>query len=264
MVYWSMHRYVVFNWKLNPSSRDEAEKLMQTTIKASQGVQLTTVVACPPLQYVFGFGLDVSRSVHMGLGAQDCFWEDAGAYTGEVSPLALKQSGISYVILGHSERPLAGETDEMVSKKITKALESGLTPIVCFGEDAQTHERGPRAVEKSLAGQLEARLGKLALLPLHQRMRVIATYEPVWAISGHSGNIADAPSDSRDRIGWVKTAVQRICNLEQSLEVLYGGSVNANNIKAFCQEPIIDGFLVGHASLNPAEVRTIIETAEAY
>ncbi len=259
-----MHRYTVFNWKLNPSSREEADRLMQAVVKAAQNVQQTTVVACPPFQYLFRFADAINRSVRMGLGAQNCFWEEAGAFTGEVSPLALKQAGVSYVIVGHSERPLTGETDEMVSKKIIKALESGLTPIVCFGEDKETHEKGSRAVEKFLTAQMESRFAKLASLPLHQRMRVIATYEPVWAISGHSGNVADAPSDSRDRIGWVKTTVQRICNLEQPLEVLYGGSVNAKNVDAFCQEPIIDGFLVGHASLNPAEVRTIIETAEAH
>ena len=259
-----MHRYVVFNWKLNPPSRDEADKLIQATIKASQNVQQTTVVACPPFQYLFRFADTINRSVRMGLGAQNCFWEDAGAYTGAISPLALKQAGVSYVIVGHSERPQTGETDEMVSKKIVKALESGLTPIVCFGESLETHEKGSHVVEKFLTGQLEARFGKLAALPLHQRMRVIATYEPIWAISGHSGNVADAPSDSRDRIGWMKTAIQRICNLEQPPEILYGGSVNAKNAEAFCQEPIIDGFLVGHASLNPAEVRTIIETAEAH
>ncbi len=256
------YRFVIFNWKLNPGSSEEADRLMRDTEKAVQGVERATVVACPPFQYLFDFVNRKSKIVHLSLGAQDCFWESGGAHTGEISPVALKQTGISYVIVGHSERALAGETDEMVAKKIVAACEAGLVPVVCVGENAAVHAKGSRAVEKFLAGQLAARLERARAVAHHYKQRMILVYEPIWAISTHSGNVSDAPEDAAAGIAWMKREAQKLLALDVSLPVLYGGSVNGANCEALAARREIDGFLVGHASLNPKEVRTIVAAAD--
>ncbi len=260
-----MHRFLILNWKLNPPTHAEAQRLLRDTVHAAKRVKQTTVVVCPPFQYLFGFvcrqSSVVSRqSIHFG--AQDCFWESSGSYTGEISPLSLHQAGMRYVILGHSERVRAcGETDEMIGKKIIAALQAGLRPIVCVGEDEHAHIRGKRASMLFVTKQLHNRLYQCSNLSSAMLAHIIVVYEPSWAISTVSGNVADDPTDAATMIGHIKDQFKKM-GLSSLHEVLYGGSVHAGNIEPLAAHAAINGFLVGHASLYAREIRTMLAACE--
>ncbi len=254
---------LAFNWKLNPQTRKQAESLFDFYVKTGSKTK-NQVVVCPPFEYLFDFSRDQKSGVrHLSLGAQDCFWEDLGPFTGTVSALNLKLSGIDYVILGHSERRFhLAETDAMVNKKVLHAIGSGLKPILCFGETLGVHEKGEAAVKQFIKKQLLGDLKGLNSFSLPQRSNVVFVYEPVWAISSNSGNIADRPSDAAKVIKFIKESLIVDYGLQVS-KVLYGGSVNNKNIEGFLAHEIIDGFLVGRASLDKGEIKKIIEECDA-
>jgi len=273
-----MHRFLILNWKLNPATYKKAQQLLRDTARAclrrqaAKKIKQTTVVACPPFQYLCSFIYHQSSVIShqssvisyqfLQFGAQDCFWESNGSYTGEVSPLSLHQAGIRYVILGHSERTRAyGETDEMIGKKIIAALQAGLRPIVCVGEDKHTHIRGKRASMLFVTKQLHNRLYQCSKFSNVMLAHIIVVYEPSWAISTVSGNVSDDPADAAAMIGYIKDQVSHM-GLSSIHEVLYGGSVHAGNIEQLAAYTIIDGFLVGHASLYPREIQTMIAVCE--
>lgn len=253
---------LVFNWKLNPQTKKQAESLFDFYIKIS-GKSQNQVVVCPPFEYLFGFSCQSSVvSRHVSLGAQDCFWENLGPFTGTVSALNLKLSKIDYVILGHSERRLhLGETGTMVNKKVLNAIGSGLKPVLCFGEALGVHEKGEDAVKKFIKKQIRDNLKGLDSFSLSQRSNIIFVYEPVWAISSNSGNVADNPSDAAEVVKFIKELLIMDYKLQMP-KVLYGGSVNSKNINGFLARSEIDGFLVGRASLDKGEIKKTIELCE--
>ena len=196
--------------------------------------------------------LDADR-IPIALGAQDCFWEEKGAFTGEVSPLMLAKLAVTYVIVGHSERrQLFGETDEMVNKKAKAVLAAGMTPIVCVGETLDEREAG--GTEDKVRGQVRA---GLAGLPADQVAGLVLAYEPIWAIG--TGRNA-TPGDAQATIAAVRDEIakQHGSAAAASVRIQYGGSVKPTNIAELMDQADIDGALVGGASLDPDEYARIV------
>lgn len=256
-------KILAFNWKLNPQTKKQAESLFDFYIKIS-GKSQNQVVVCPPFEYLFDFGRQPSAvSRYVSLGAQDCFWENLGSFTGTVSALNLKLSGVDYVILGHSERRLhLAETDAMVNKKVLNAIGSGLKPVLCLGETRLIHEKGEDATRKFIKKQIRGSLGGLNSFSLSQRSNIIFVYEPIWAISSNSGNVADSPDDAAKVVRFIKELLAADYGLRAS-RVLYGGSVNSKNIIGFLAHSEIDGFLIGRASLDKEEIKKMIQECDA-
>lgn len=260
-----MKPLVVANWKMNPQTAKEAALLFRTVAKGIHGVKNVDVVIAPPFVYLSSFSIQPVRvsagghsafSIH--LAAQDCFWEERGAYTGEISPVMLKALGVTHVILGHSERRAhLGETDEMVNKKIKAALHAGLKPIVCVGERERERENEIPAsvgeqVKKALAG-----------LKRGEFKNGIIAYEPVWAIGTGT---ADTPESVMRAALYIRKIVRDMFGRvsAKSLRVIYGGSVSAKNAASFLSRDIrgMEGLLVGVASLDADEFVRIVMSVE--
>jgi triosephosphate isomerase len=245
-----MKKLVIANFKMNPVTVAEASYLAQIygeRVKELEGVEF---VAAPPFIFlpdVFKRGIVVA--------AQDCFYEDAGAYTGEISPLALKNFGAQYVIIGHSERRKMGETDEIINKKLQAVWRNGLIPILCVGETQAEKETGQK--ETVLKKQISQALGNLALEIINSQL--VIAYEPVWAIG--TGLACDPDGASKTMEFILAEAKKIITNVE--ITMIYGGSVDANNIKGFLEKPNISGALVGGASLKKEEFVKILEIANS-
>lgn len=243
------------NWKMHKTVA-EAKKLAQEVRDAVAGIKGVDVVLCPPFTALSAVKEALANS-NVGLGAQNIYWEEQGAFTGEVSPLMLKEL-CGYVIIGHSERrQFFGETDEGVNKKIKAALAHGLTPIVCVGENLEQNEAGETA--SFVGGQVKA---AFAGLPAADAAKIIVAYEPIWAIG--TGKNAD-PSTANRIIGLsIRGALAEIYSEEvaQQIRVQYGGSVKPDNIAGFMAQPDIDGALVGGASLKLENFLPLIEAAQ--
>jgi len=248
-------KIIVGNWKMNPRTLKEAENLFAKVSKALPRVKNTEVVVCPPYLYLEKLK-KLSRKIV--LGAQDAFWEEVGAFTGEVSGEMLYHLGVRYVILGHSERRELGETDGFVNKKIKSALGAGLVPILCVGEkerDANHEYFGAvkSQVEKCLKGVSKNLISK-----------IIIAYEPVWAISSTSGRRDATPADSREMVIFIRKTLSDLSSPEIAGEtrVIYGGSANQRDAKDFLENGGVDGLLPGRASLDPEEFAKIVKIAE--
>ncbi|HEY8392228.1 MAG TPA: triose-phosphate isomerase [Capillibacterium sp.] len=230
------------NWKMYKTHL-EAEDLV-TALKGKKLPAGVEVVLCPPFTALATVAKALAGT-EIGLGAQDIFWEEEGAYTGEVSPGMLKALGCTYVIIGHSERrQYFGETDETVNKKVKAALRHGLKPIICVGESLAQREAGE--TDRFVAGQVEKALAGLNPEAIPQ---IVIAYEPIWAIgTGRSATGADA----NQVIGLIRRTIARAFSeeLAQQVRIQYGGSVKPENIKEFMAQPEIDGALVGGASLK--------------
>jgi triosephosphate isomerase (TIM) len=200
--------------------------------------------------------LDADR-IPISLGAQDCHWEEKGAFTGEVSPVMLAKLAVTYVIVGHSERrQLFGETDETVNKKARAVLAHGMTPIVCVGETLEEREAGQ--TEPKVRGQVEAGLKGIGA---EQAAGLVIAYEPIWAIgTGRNATPADAQATIaaiRDEVG-----KQHGAGAKGSIRIQYGGSVKPTNIAELMAEPDVDGALVGGASLDAGQFAQICRYRE--
>jgi triosephosphate isomerase len=194
-----------------------------------------------------------SDKIPIALGAQDCHWEDKGAFTGEVSPPMLAKLNASYVIVGHSERrQLFGETDEDVNRKVKAVIAHEMTPIMCVGETLEEREAGS-AVDKC-GGQVEA---GLAGVSREQAGALVIAYEPIWAIG--TGRTA-TPGDAQEIIATIRAKVTATHGdaAASSVRIQYGGSVKGGNAAELMAEPDIDGALVGGASLDPDEFARIV------
>ena len=265
-----MPKLIIANWKSNPRTSREAIRLAQESVKGAP--KNVAVVLCPPLAFLEPLSRLLkakSYTLNASLGSQDLFWQPDGPYTGEVSWEQLKKLGVSYAILGHSERRrLVGETDEMVNKKVIAALENGITPILCVGESWEVHKKGPAATKKFVATQLKKDLDGVYTLKAISH-KLVMTYEPVWAISTSRGakgkNNADTPANAAAMIRFIKSLLAKTFQASsfklQDASFIYGGSVNPKNAKGFLAEGDIEGALVGGASLKPAEFRAILKTA---
>lgn len=231
------------NWKMYKTAA-EAGALVDGLKKNLAGYGGVEIALCPPLTALAAVA-EASAGTPFQLGAQNLFWEDEGAYTGEVSGPMLKDLGCCYVIIGHSERrQYFGETDEQVNKKVKAAFKHGLKPILCVGETLTQREAGE--TENLVKSQVEKALSGVTA---EEAERIVIAYEPIWAIgTGRSSSGADAGRVA----GLIRRTLAALYNPEQAekIRILYGGSVKPGNIKEFMAEPEIDGALVGGASLE--------------
>jgi triosephosphate isomerase (TIM) len=235
------------NWKMNPATRAEATALAGA-VKAGVGVSTSVRVAlCPPAVFL-GAVDEILAGTPIGLGAQNMYWEPAGAFTGEISGAMLVDAGCTHVILGHSERRHGlSETDAQVNAKLKAALAAGLISIVCIGETKE--ERLAEQTEAVLLAQLT---GSLAGIAPEQMAGTVLAYEPVWAIgTGLTATPEQAQAAHRFIRGWL--ARQYGEATADRVVVQYGGSVKPDNAAELLGCPDIDGALVGGASLKAAD-----------
>ena len=232
---------LVGNWKMNPTSKQEAQELAQAVEQGITNASGVQVVVCPPALYV---DVVLQNARNFAVGAQNCFHEAQGAFTGETSPIMLEEMGCEYIILGHAERRELGETNELINKKLKFVLEkTNLRPIVAVGSKQrdEVDELLKQQIEKAFEGVSSAKAKS-----------VILAYEPVWAIG--TGDVPSANEVMSVRI-FIQKILQAMYNapVAHSIPLLYGGSTNAQNCAEFIQNAHTDGLLVGGASLKPAE-----------
>ena len=204
----------------------------------------TEVVFCPPFVSLL-LAVEATKGTNIKIGAQNMYYEESGAYTGEVSPAMVRESGCEYVILGHSERRgYFGETDEIVNKKVLKAYEHDLKPIICVGETLEQRDQG---ITVDLV-RMQVKIALQGVSPENAKKAVIA-YEPIWAIG--TGRTATSVQ-AEEVCGAIRQVVNEIYGQEvaDEIRVQYGGSVNAGNAAELFAMPNIDGGLVGGASLK--------------
>jgi len=241
------------NWKMN-TNLTEARNLVRAMLGQLDGVANVEKVVCPPFISLSAIK-ELIKGTSVELGAQNMYFEDKGAYTGEISPLMLVDL-CDFVIIGHSERRQHfTETDEIVNKKVKKALDVGLRPILCVGESLEDNEAG--RTEKVITEQVQA-----ALAGVSSSSRLAIAYEPIWAIG--TGRAATSKQASAT-ISIIRSTVVSLWENEtaQAVRILYGGSVTGSNIAEFIAEPEIDGALVGGASLKANEFVSIISQTAA-
>jgi triosephosphate isomerase len=244
------------NWKLNPTASEEAVALAGEVKKGLGPATDVHVALCPP--FVFLSRIDpVLEGSPIGLGAQDMFWETAGAFTGEVSGPMLVDIGCTHVILGHSERRHGmGETSADVNKKLKAALDSKLIPIVCIGETKEE-----RLAERTEAVLLEQLTGSLAGLEPAQMAGTVLAYEPVWAIGT---GLTATPEQAQSAHAFIRSWLGQTCGEATAARVVvqYGGSVKPDNARELLNCPDIDGALVGGASLKASDFLAIIRAGQ--
>ena len=241
------------NWKMH-TTPSEGAALARALAAAELPHDRVDVVLCPPALGVAAVSEAVAGGP-IGVGVQNVHWQDAGAFTGEISPAML--SGIaSHALVGHSERrALFGETDEMVNRKVRAVLAHGLTPIVCVGESLE--QRDATLTQSVVSRQISRALE--GLRP-GQAATVVVAYEPVWAIgTGRSAT----PAHAAEAIQWIRAQVECQFGPEaaHAVRIQYGGSVNRANCAALLDHPEIDGALVGGASLDAAEFAAVVRAA---
>jgi triosephosphate isomerase len=243
------------NWKLN-CSRKEARELASAIVDGSKDVRDREILLAPPYT-----ALDVVRdalgSSSVALGAQDVYWEDAGAFTGEVSAPMLADAGCSHVIIGHSERRQHfGDTDYTVARKVAAAAKAGLSPVVCVGETLEQREDGAtmRVIERQVTGGL-------CELPADAFGRLVVAYEPVWAIG--TGRTA-TPAQAEEVHAYIRELLRTVTNpaTAERTRILYGGSVKPDNVDELMACPNVDGALVGGASLKAKDFLRIVHFQE--
>lgn len=243
------------NWKMNKTITDAlafAGAFVPQMLEVTGGSLWPEIVVCPPFTAIPSLSAALS-SYPVKVGAQDLYWMEKGAFTGEISPAMLKDAGCAYVIVGHSERRhLMGETDDDVQKKVRAALDFGLRPILCVGETLEQRESG----EALSVVEAMTRRG-LAALRTDEVQEAVIAYEPVWAIG--TGKEAK-PEDAREVIVRIRTTIDSLFGEGSggTVRVLYGGSVKSGNLRSFIAQREIDGALVGGASLDPTEFTKMV------
>lgn len=246
-------KIIAGNWKMNmvPS---EAVKLVETLKPLVQNDDVDVVYCVPAIDLVPVVNAVKGSNVHVG--AENLYFEDKGAYTGEISADMLVDAGVEYVIMGHSERRgYFHETDEDINKKLLKALEKGLKPIVCCGESLEQREQG--ITEDWIRMQIKIAFQGVSA---DQAKGVVIAYEPIWAIgTGKTATSAQAEEVCkaiRETIGEIYDT-----DTAEAIRIQYGGSMNAGNCKELLAQPDIDGGLIGGASLKPEQFVEIVNAA---
>lgn len=248
-----MKKLIIANWKMNPQTLEQARVLVSTLEHRMHRIAVSTdVVICPPFTYL----APLSHYSHLSvMGAQNVSWAQEGAFTGEISAMMLKNWKVKYVILGHSERRLyLGETDSMVNAKVIAALNGGITPVVCLGgeEDAIKSEMKTLVTKQFL--HVTKGLDKKHL------EKIIFVYEPVWAISTMKNSKPATGDHAVELVSHIRGLLAKRITKERAanLRVLYGGTVNKDNVHEFAKYPEVDGALVGAASLDQENFWTVI------
>lgn len=246
---------MVGNWKMNANHLEAIQMVQKLFYRLDlEDYDRADVVVAPPFTSLRSLQILIETDhMRIGLGAQNVHWQESGAFTGEVSAPMLKKLDVGHVIVGHSERrEHFGETDAIVGKKLKAVLAAEMTPILCVGETLEQREAGE--AETVVTSQVTAALKGVDPLDVSG---VVIAYEPIWAIG--TGRTA-LPDDAGLIAGIIRETVLNVSNSEvaSNTNVLYGGSVNAGNIKDFMAKEHIDGALVGGASLDPDQFATIV------
>lgn len=244
------------NWKMNPITSKDAEKLFSKVAKNIAKIKKTEVVVAPPLVYIEKLKKLAKKIV---LGAQNISTEEAGAFTGEVSPVMLENMGVKYVIVGHSERRAMGETNLLVNKKIKNALGAGLLPVLCVGENERNENHEYFNFVKVQLAECLAGVSKNLF------SKIIVAYEPVWAISTTVNRHDATAHDSLEMAIFIRKVLSDLSNvsLASGMRILYGGSVNEKDAGEFLEHGGVDGLLVGRASLTAQKFIDIVNICEA-
>jgi triosephosphate isomerase (TIM) len=247
--------FLAANWKMNKTIA-EAEAYIQALLPRVGAVDFAEVVICPPYTALQAM-VDSARGSSVQVYAQNMHEADSGAFTGEVSAPMLTEIDVQGVILGHSERrQYFNETDRALQQKVPRALEAGLTPILCVGETEEERERGE--TERKLRHQVQEALDKV---PQERLADVVVAYEPIWAIG--TGRVA-TPEQAQEAIAFVRALVaDRDKPAGDAVRILYGGSMKPEGAPELLALPDVDGGLVGGASLDPASFAAIVEAAQA-
>ncbi|MDO8676152.1 MAG: triose-phosphate isomerase [Candidatus Azambacteria bacterium] len=246
-----MSKLIIANWKMNPSSLEEAVRLVKGVLAGGLPKDIELVIA-PPFIYLDAVKKLIGKEVK--LCAQDLAWAERGAYTGEISGLMLKNLGCEYVIIGHCERRYKiGETEEMINLKLKAAFSVGLKPILAVGEKEQGED-----IIKTLSDQLKNALNGIEAGNLG---RLVVAYEPVWAIGT---GMSDTPDHALSSALLIRKIITGIYSSDwaSDLPVLYGGSVTAENADEYISQTGINGALVGGASLEVENFLKIIKSAQ--
>ena len=250
-------KIVAGNWKMNKSF-EEAENLLFEIADLAQNdpVTRTTIVVCPAFPYLELAG-DILEEFNIGIGAQNCYPDDAGAFTGEVSAGMLRDFGASYVIIGHSERSTAYcESDENIATKFMQAKEHGLTPILCVGETLLEREAG--VMEMVVAKQIDT---VIQMFGAQMFAGAVVAYEPIWAIGT---GLAATPDQAQSMHAFIRGRIAAHDeSAAQQLKILYGGSVNPQNAVQLFVMRDINGGLIGRCSLVGEEFVGICRAASA-
>lgn len=242
------------NWKMFKTVPEAV--LFAQEVKGKAEIDGVESVVCAPFTNLPAL-IEAFKGTTIKVGAQNMHFEDSGAYTGEISGVMLKELGVEYVIIGHSERrAYFAETDEIVNKKVLAAFKHGLTPIVCVGEKLEEREAGQ--TKEVCKVQTEAALKGLTA---EQAAQVVIAYEPIWAIGTGKSSTAD---DANEVIAYIRELVKGLFGAQaaEAIRIQYGGSVKPANIKEYMQMSDIDGALVGGASLEPASYIQLVEGAK--
>jgi triosephosphate isomerase len=243
------------NWKMYKTAAD-AVVLINGLKAAVAGVDSCEIVVCPPFTALVATQSAMDGS-NLQLGAQNVHWEKEGAFTGEIAPAMLKEHGVRYAIVGHSERrQFFGETDAGVNKRAKAALAHGLRPIICVGETLK--EREANRTEAVVREQIT---GSLAGLSKNEMLESVIAYEPVWAIG--TGKTA-TPQQAQDVHAFIRKLVAQLFDADTAarVRIQYGGSVKGANAQELLGQPDIDGALVGGASLKADEFAAIVRAAK--
>jgi len=243
--------YIVGNWKMNPEKVSEAKSLFSVFEKVAKKVRKVSVIVCPPAVFIESLSSGKKRKVSFGI--QDIHTASGGSHTGGVSATQAKSVGVSYVIIGHSERRAEGDTNEIVAQKIMSALDSGLKVILCIGEKSRD-EHGI-----FLSDLREQIISAIKTVPKKYISDILVAYEPSWAI-GKKYDEAPSPQDIHEMIIFIKKTVSEITTRENamSLSVLYGGSVDFDNAQAILKDGEVSGLLIGRQSLDSENFKNII------
>ena len=241
------------NWKMFKTHDEAVQFILAVNTKAPSNDLVDSVICAPFLSLR---DLVKRQGENLRIGAQNMHFEEHGAFTGEVAPVMLEAIGVSYVIIGHSERrAMFNETDEACNKKLHAAFAHNLTPILCVGEQLEQREDG--SWKELISGQIKADLEGLSP---EQAKELVIAYEPIWAIG--TGKTA-TPEIADETCGFIRNVVNSLYGEEvsEAIRIQYGGSVKTGNIDALMAQPNIDGALIGGASLNAEDFLTLVNAA---
>lgn len=239
-------KFIIANWKMNPSNFAEASNILNIAAREIKSLDAIKVIICPPSVYL----AKIKPASSFELGIQNIFWEDKGAYTGEISPLMAKNLGVKYAIVGHSERRIfLKEDDEMIGLKVKAALRNNITPVLCVGETLK--EKRQDEASKVIINQLKSALKDVPKFHIPYSKFIIA-YEPIWAIgTGETPTYDEIMSMNL----LIKKTILNIYDREtaEKTPILYGGSVDSGNAFDIVEKTGADGLLIGGASINASE-----------
>lgn len=248
-------KLIIANWKMNPQTVKEAESIFGVIGKYTKGLKNSKVIICPPNLFISN--LKKKSIKNLIIGAQNLFFEKIGAFTGEISAPMLVSIGVNYAIIGHSERRVMGETNEIISKKILTSLKFNIIPILCIGEKERDHSGDYLHFIKKQIGECLFGVSK------SQVNKILFAYEPVWAI-GKDAKREATPDEFIETSIFIRKIISDLYDtkIAHDIKIIYGGSVSSKNAENFLNYGKADGLLVGGASIKPIEFYQIIKCSE--